>query len=39
VTQCASKGNTALLALFIGAMNANGHVAREELERAHHLIW
>jgi uncharacterized tellurite resistance protein B-like protein len=29
----------ALLALFIGAMNANGHVAREELARAHHLIW
>jgi tellurite resistance protein len=29
----------ALMALFIGAMNANGHVAREELARAHHLIW
>ena len=29
----------ALIALFIGAMNANGHVAREELARAHHLIW
>jgi tellurite resistance protein len=29
----------ALVALFIGAMNANGHVAREELARAHHLIW
>jgi len=29
----------ALLALFIGAMNANDHVAREELARAHHLIW
>jgi tellurite resistance protein len=29
----------ALIALFIGAMNANSHVAREELARAHHLIW
>ena len=29
----------ALIALFIGAMNANAHVAREELARAHHLIW
>ncbi len=29
----------ALMALFIGAMNANGHVARDELARAHHLIW
>jgi len=29
----------ALIALVIGAMNANGHVAREELARAHHLIW
>jgi tellurite resistance protein len=29
----------ALIALFIGAMNANEHVAREELARAHHLIW
>lgn len=29
----------ALIALFIGAMNANHHVAREELTRAHHLIW
>jgi tellurite resistance protein len=29
----------ALIALFIGTMNANGHVAREELARAHHLIW
>jgi tellurite resistance protein len=28
-----------LIALFIGAMNANGHVAPEELARAHHLIW
>jgi tellurite resistance protein len=27
------------MAVFIGAMNANGHVAREELARAHHLIW
>lgn len=33
------KLEEALIALFIGAMNANGHVAREELERAHHLIW
>ena len=29
----------ALIALFIAAMNANDHVAREELARAHHLIW
>ena len=29
----------ALIAIFIGAMDANGHVAREELARAHHLIW
>jgi tellurite resistance protein len=29
----------ALIALFIGAMDANGHVSREELARAHHLIW
>ena len=29
----------ALIALFIGAMYANDHVAREELARAHHLIW
>lgn len=29
----------ALIALFIGAMNANDNVAREELARAHHLIW
>jgi hypothetical protein len=33
------KLDEALIALFIGAMNANGHVAREELARAHHLIW
>ena len=29
----------ALIALFIGAMNANDHVARDELARAHHLVW
>lgn len=29
----------ALITLFIGAMDANGQVAREELARAHHLIW
>ena len=29
----------ALIALFIGAMDANRHVATEELARAHHLIW
>ena len=29
----------ALIALFIGAMNANKDVARDELARAHHLIW
>jgi hypothetical protein len=33
------KLDEALIALFIGAMDANGHVAREELARAHHLIW
>ncbi len=33
------KLDEALITLFIGAMNANGHVAREELARAHHLIW
>ena len=27
------------IALFIGAINANDHVTREELARAHHLIW
>jgi tellurite resistance protein len=29
----------ALIALLIGAMNANGHVAADEAARAHHLIW
>ena len=29
----------ALIALFIGAMNANQHVAADEAARAHHLIW
>jgi len=29
----------ALIALFIGAMHANDHASREELARAHHLIW
>jgi tellurite resistance protein len=29
----------ALIALFIGAMNANDDVTPEELARAHHLIW
>lgn len=29
----------ALIALFIGAMNANDHVAADEAARAHHLIW
>ena len=33
------KLDEALIALFVGAMNANGHVAREKLARAHHLIW
>lgn len=33
------KSDEALIALFIGAMNANDQVAREELARAHHLIW
>lgn len=35
----ALKPDEALIALFIGAMNTNDHVAREELGRAHHLIW
>ncbi|MGE4053499.1 MAG: TerB family tellurite resistance protein [Vicinamibacterales bacterium] len=29
----------ALIALLIGAMAANDHVAPDEAERAHHLIW
>ena len=29
----------ALIALFIGAMDANDHVAPSEAARAHHLIW
>jgi len=29
----------ALIALFIGAMHANDQASREELARAHHLIW
>jgi hypothetical protein len=29
----------ALIALFIGGMNANDHVAPDEAARAHHLIW
>lgn len=29
----------AFIALLIGAMDANGHVSREELARAHHIIW
>jgi len=29
----------ALIALFIGAMTANDHVAPDEAARAHHLIW
>jgi tellurite resistance protein len=29
----------ALLALLIGAMNANDHVSPEENARAHHIIW
>ena len=29
----------AFMALLIGAMDANRHVSREELARAHHLIW
>lgn len=29
----------ALVVLFIGAMDANHHVARDEAARAHHLIW
>jgi tellurite resistance protein len=33
------KLDEALMTLFIGAMNANGHVSPEEGARAHHLIW
>ena len=29
----------ALIALLIGAMEANGHVSAEEAARAHHIIW
>ena len=29
----------ALVALFIGAMHANGHVTPHQAARAHHLIW
>jgi hypothetical protein len=29
----------ALIALFIGAMNANDHVAPDEAARVHNLIW
>jgi tellurite resistance protein len=29
----------ALIALFIGAMDANGHVSPHQASRAHHLIW
>jgi len=29
----------AFIALLIGAMDANRHVSREELARAHHIIW
>lgn len=29
----------ALMVLFIGGMAANDHVAPEEAERAHHLVW
>jgi hypothetical protein len=28
-----------LIALFIGAMDANGRIASDEAARAHHLIW
>ena len=29
----------AFIAILIGAMDANRHVSREELARAHHIIW
>ena len=29
----------ALITLFIGAVDANGHVSAHEAARAHHLIW
>jgi tellurite resistance protein len=31
--------NQALIALFLAAMHANGHMAADEAARAHHLIW
>lgn len=31
--------DAAFIALFIGAMNANDHVAADEAARTHHLIW
>jgi len=34
----AARLDRALISLFIGAMDANGHVSREELGRAQHLI-
>lgn len=33
------KSDEAILACLIAAMDANDHVSREELTRAHHLIW
>ncbi len=35
----AAAVDRALVALFIGAMYANGHVTPHEAARAHHLIW
>ncbi len=29
----------AIIAVLLAAMNANQHVSREELARAHHIIW
>lgn len=33
------KSDEAILACLIAAMDANDHISREELTRAHHLIW
>lgn len=33
------SADESLIALFIAAMEANGHTSPRELERAHHLIW
>jgi len=37
--QITLEPNQAIIAVLIGAMNANRHVAPDEAGRAHHLIW